>query len=106
MKNANAKEIESFVIKDQEFTALDEVKTDSKNRVSLGRKLRLRARFYKVFENSWGQIVLDPLATVSAHEAWLFKNPAALDSVKRGMDDLKNGSVHKAKESFSKFAEE
>ena len=105
-KDENVNEMQEFIVKDQEFRALDEVKTDSKNRISLGRKLRLRAKFYKVFENALGQIVLDPMATIPAHEAWLFRNPEALESVRKGLDDLKQGRVHKAKESYSKYVED
>jgi hypothetical protein len=94
------------VVRDQEFVALDEVKADSKNRVSLGRKIRLKAKFYKVFQNALGQIVLDPMETIPAHEAWLFRNPAAIESVRKGLGDLKQGKVNKAKESFSKYVED
>src|ERR1700743_2483172 len=102
MKYTKRRDEEIFVVKDQEFKALDEVKTDSKNRVSLGRKLHIRARFYKVYENSRGQIILDPLETVPAQEAWLLRNPEALESLKRGLSDLQSGRIQKSKESFTK----
>src|SRR5258708_40106897 len=98
-KNEYSMQFHDRVVKDQEFMALDEVKADSKNRISLGRKIQLKAKFYKVFQNVFGQIVLDPMETIPAHEAWLFRNPVALESVRKGLDDLKQGRVHKAKES-------
>ena len=57
-----------------------------------------------VYENSLGQIVLDPMKTVPAYEVWLYKNPKALESVKRGLSQAKAGKIVRAKESFAKYA--
>jgi hypothetical protein len=94
-----------MVVKDQEFMALDEVKADSKNRVSLGRKVRLKAKFYKVFQNALGQIILDPMETIPAHEAWLFKNKKAHESVLNGLNEARTGKLLKSPENFSKYVD-
>jgi hypothetical protein len=39
--------------------------------------------------------VLDPQVTIPAFELWLFKNPTALASVKRGLADAAQGKVSK-----------
>ena len=50
---------------------------------------------YHIYENSLGQIVLDPQVSIPASEAWLYQNPEALAWVKRGLRDAKEGRVSK-----------
>ena len=50
---------------------------------------------YHIYHNSLGQIVLDPQVTIPASEAWLFNNPKALASVRRGLADAAQGKVSK-----------
>lgn len=40
-----------------------------------------------------GKIVLDPMKAVPEREAWLYQNPEALASVKRGLKDAAEGKV-------------
>ena len=94
------------VVKDDDFEPYGEVKVDSKNRITLGRSGAVKAFSYKVYRNSLGQFVLDPQVTIPAHEVWLFENKKALQSVKRGLDDLKHGRIKKAPEDFSKYINE
>ena len=91
------------VVKDNNFEPYGEAKVDSKNRISLGRSGTTKAFSYKVYRNSLGQIILDPQVTIPAHEAWLFQNKEALQSVKKGLEDLKHGRIKKAPEDFSKY---
>ena len=93
---------EKNILKDSEFEEVGETKTDSKNRVALGRGVKVKAYFYKIYQNSLGQIVLDPQVTVPAHEAWLFQNPKAIHMVREGLEDAKQGKLVKAKEDYSK----
>jgi hypothetical protein len=51
-----------------------------------------------------GQIVLDPQVSIPASEAWLYRNPEALASVRRGLQDLAEGKV--AYVSFVEYADE
>ena len=46
-----------------------------------------------MYRNRIGQIVLDPQVTIPASEAWLFKNPAAIASVRKGLADAAKGRV-------------
>jgi hypothetical protein len=50
---------------------------------------------YHIYTNKFGQIVLDPQVTIPASELWLFNNPVALASVKRGLADAAQGKVSK-----------
>jgi len=71
------------------------VKPDTKKRVVLPKALRQEGVIYHIYSNSFGQIVLDPQVTIPASELWLFDNPDALASVKRGLSDAAQGSVSK-----------
>jgi len=84
------------VIKDSEFKKIaDSVKLDAKKRVTLS-KIQVREGItYHVYSNSIGQIILDPQVTIPATEAWLFNNPDALASVRRGLSDAAKGKVSK-----------
>ena len=84
------------IIKDEELTRIPgSVKPDSKKRVVLPAFLVGEDIIYHIYSNSAGQIVLDPQVTVPASEAWLFKNPDALASVRRGLAEAAQGKVSK-----------
>ena len=51
------------------------------------------------------QILLSPEIGVSRQEAWLYKNPEALASVRRGLQDAAEGKVHDLG-SFAEFADD
>jgi hypothetical protein len=71
------------------------VRPDAKKRVVLPKALVGEGITYHIYTNKFGQIVLDPQVTIPASELWLFKNPAALASVKRGLADAARGRVSK-----------
>lgn len=81
-----------------------EVKADSKNRISLGRKVRLAARHYRVLQDrASGRIILEPLAVIPLSEPWLDRSPKAKASVERGLADAKAGRLVHAPEDFSRY---
>lgn len=83
------------IIRDADFKRVAEsVKPDAKKRVVLPR-LSGEGVTYHIYSNSLGQIVLDPQVTIPASEAWLFNNPEALASVRRGLADAAKGRVSK-----------
>ena len=93
------------VIKDGDFELVTEAqKPDSKKRLSIGQALT-EGVSYSIYRNGLGQIVLDPVVTIPASEAWLFKNKKALASVKRGLEDAAAGRTRNLG-SFSKHAKE
>jgi len=85
-----------MVIKDEVFEKIaDSVKPDTKSRVVI-RCAQLRDGItYHIYQNSLGQIVLDPQVTIPASEIWLFKNPEALSLVRQGLLDAAQGRVSK-----------
>jgi len=83
-------------IKDTAFEKVaDSVKPDAKKRVVLHNVQIQEGITYHIYENSIGQIVLDPQVTIPASEVWLFKNPEALASVKRGLAEAAHGKITK-----------
>ncbi|MFC1998839.1 hypothetical protein ACFLVR_04255 [Chloroflexota bacterium] len=73
----------------------DSVKPDSKRRVGLPKSVFHEGVIYHIYQNIYGQIILDPQVTIPASEAWLFNNPEALASVKRGLADAAASRVSK-----------
>jgi len=85
-----------MIIKDAEFKRVAEsVKPDAKKRIVLPKITVFEGITYHIYSNSDGQIVLDPQVTIPASEAWLFKNPDAIASVRRGLSDAAQGRVSK-----------
>jgi len=83
-----------MIIKDMDFQRVAEsVKPDAKKRVVLTKIPVLEGVTYHIYRNSLGQIVLDPQVTIPASEVWLFNNPDALASVRRGLSDAAQGRV-------------
>jgi hypothetical protein len=83
------------IIKDTKLIRVAEgVRLDSKRRVVLPKKVLVGEGItFHIYHNSTGQIVLDPQVTIPASEAWLFNNPAAIASVRRGLSDAAQGKV-------------
>ena len=82
------------IIKNMDFKDIAKnVKPDAKKRVVLPKALVKEDVSYHIYCNSLGQIVLDPQVTIPASEVWLFKDPDALDSVRRGLSDAAKGKV-------------
>jgi hypothetical protein len=95
----------SVVIKNSDFRLVSEfAQPDAKKRLSLGEALA-GAAAYNIYRNPLGQIVLDPVKAVPASEMWLYENPQALVSVKKGLRESAEGkSVYRG--SFAKHARE
>lgn len=71
------------------------VKIDAKRRVVLPPGLVKDNVTFHIYANNFGQIVLDPQISIPASEAWLYKNPEALEAVRQGLQDLAEGRVSK-----------
>ena len=92
----NIRSLQKMVIKDTDFEKIaDNVKPDAKRRVVLKNTTIQEGISYHIYTNRMGQIILDPQVTIPASELWLFNNPEALASVKRGLDDAAQGRVSK-----------
>ena len=93
----------STIIRNSDFELVSEfAQPDAKKRLSLGEALR-GATAYNVYSNPLGQLILDPVKTVPVSEMWLYENPQALASVKKGLRESAEGkSVYRG--SFAKYA--
>lgn len=90
------------LLKDAAFEVVAETRMDAKHRVGLGKLVAGQVRSFRVYRNAHGQIVLDPLVAIPAHEVWLFKNKKAAALVREGLEDAKQGRLVTTKEDFSK----
>jgi hypothetical protein len=93
----------SEILKNADFRLISEfAQPDAKKRLSLGEALS-GAAAYNIYRNALGQIILDPVKAVPVSEIWLYENPQALASVKRGLRESAEGrSVYRG--SFAKHA--
>ena len=95
----------TVVIKNSNFQMVSEfAKPDSKMRLSLSGALE-GISAVNIYRNAIGQIFLDPVKVIPASEAWLFDNPQALASVKRGLKESAAGK-RCDRGSFSRHARE
>ena len=98
--------LEANIVKNTHFEEVAEARMDSKHRVTLGRVVGKHVTSYRVYRNAVGQIVLDPMVSVPAHEAWLFRNPKASRLVREGLDDARHKRLVKAKEDYTKYLDD
>jgi hypothetical protein len=59
---------------------------DAKGRITLGK--RYAGQTFVVLERD-GEVILAPVVTIPAREAWLYKNQSAMKSLQRGLDQAK-----------------
>jgi hypothetical protein len=83
------------VVKNSNFELVTEfVRPDAKNRLTLGGALAsVGATAFNIYRNAVGQIMLDPVKTIPAAEAWLWENPKALAAVRQGLRESAEGKT-------------
>ena len=98
------------IIRDQQFRDVTDARVDAKGRVYLGalgkQSKSGNVTIYKVYQNSFGQIILDPQTVVPSHEVWLLKNPKAMKMVAEGWEAAKAGKLVDAREDYTKYVDE
>lgn len=67
--------------------------TDSKGRVTLGVHFANRAVI--VEHQSEDEVIVRLARVIPEREAWLYKNPKALKSVRRGLEQAREGNITK-----------
>ena len=92
------------ILKDIEFEEVTQARVDSKRRIALGKSIPSEVTGFKVYRNAHGQVILDPMVSIPAHETWLFKSKPAVQMVHQGLEDAKQGRLVKPKRSFSRYA--
>lgn len=91
-------------IKKSQFVPVTQVRPDAKGRVTLS-KLADGISSFNVSQDENGRILLEPMVEIPAREKWLFDNPKAVASVRRGLAEAKAGKT-KSVGSFAKYIEE
>lgn len=88
----------------------NKVQMDGKFRVCLGSFLSKTEReclsSFKISRQSDGAILLVPLVEIPAREHWIYKNPEALQSLMRGLEDAKAGRIRELDIDFSAFGDD
>ena len=83
----------------EEFTAYGMKQLDSKDRISLGGKLKkmigndMALDGFQVFVGKDGDILLRPSVSVPVNEAWIYKNPEVIGALRKGLEDAKAGRL-------------
>lgn len=99
---------------DKNFEPVGHVSLDGRKRIVLTKALEAIRRIlgeeskdlqFTVACNEAGQILLTPEVTVPAHEAWLYKNKEAYQSVMRGIEQAKRGKI-RSLGSFAKYVDD
>ena len=72
-----------------------DVRPDGRHRVTLGKALDGidPDAAFAVYRDELGRIILDPQVSIPAREAWLFRNPKAIQVVRRGLQDAADGKT-------------
>lgn len=79
---------------------------DARKRISLAKLLSDdEVCSFKAYTEG-DRIILEPMAEIPARELWLYKNPKAYESVKRGLNQGEQGKIKKLNKDFSKFIDE
>ena len=85
----------------------NKIQIDDKYRVCLGNFLseeeRKQFSGFKISRQTDGKIILDPLIEVPASEHWIYKNPDALASLMRGIEDIKANRIEDLDIDLSQF---
>ncbi len=99
-----------FQIKNRAIIKLDwrnmtRLPIDTRKRVNLT-KLLPKGNIHAVIAHKKGnKIILEPMIEISAHESWIYENPKALKSIRKGIKEAKEGKL-KNRPSYSDFADE
>lgn len=72
---------------------------DSKGRITLGEAFANRTL---LVEEQDGRIILRVARVIPESEAWLYENPAALDAVRKGLQQAKARNLQDGPELFAK----
>lgn len=74
------------------------------SKLSAGKNI-IAAKRYEVLVGKYGDILLRPLVTVPAREAWIYKNPEVIGRIRRGLNEAKEGKIERI-ENLDEFLED
>jgi len=93
------------LLRGDNFTEITELRADNKKRITLGKIIDAKITGYRVYRNERGQLLLDPLVTIPASEAWLYQNPERIASVLQGIQEAGEGKLVN-RPSYAQFADD
>ena len=85
----------------EKFMAIDTRPLDSKNRITLGGRLRklmmnrMKIDSYQVFVGKEGDILLRPAVSIPSNEAWVYRNPEVIAKIRKGLQEVGEGKIEK-----------
>ena len=96
----------------EDFKPMGIARLDTKKRVTLGmllKKFKILIRTpindFETFIGDNGDILLRPRTAIPSRELWVHQNPEILQSIQKGIQDLREGRVTRVKD-LDKFFEE
>jgi len=96
----------------ENFKEIGIARLDTKNRITLGTLLKkfriligIPINDFETFVGDKGDILLRPRTAIPSRELWVHQNPEILKSIRKGMQDVKEGRVTRVKD-LDKFFEE
>jgi len=78
----------------KKFHPVAETTVDARKRVSLGKAGVAEDTRYAVSVSDDGDILLTPLATIPAREAFVWSRPELLESIRRGVGQAERGELY------------
>lgn len=85
----------------EEFMPYQTKTLDSKNRITLGCRLkkiiskRIKVETYQIFVGKNGDILLRPAVSIPITEAWIYKHPKVISSIHKGLKEAKEGKTER-----------
>ena len=85
----------------EEFIPYHAKSLDSKHRITLGDKLtkalgrRRNVDAYMMFIGREGDILLRPTVSIPSNEAWVYRNPKVIGSVRKGLEEAREGKAER-----------
>jgi hypothetical protein len=87
----------------EKFIPVDVKTLDSKKRINLGEKIlkmlagKFPTKSFKVYVGEDGDILLRPVITIPANEAWIYEKPSVLEEIRKGLSEANQGKLKKVK---------
>lgn len=95
------KAAEGFMEVKEEFVPYGMKQLDSKDRISLGGKLKkiidagMDIEGFQVFVGKDGDILLRPAVAIPSKEAWIYRNPERIGAIREGLEQAKQGKTRR-----------
>jgi len=96
----------------EQFRRFGSRDVDSRNRINLGKLIRLVSKIVKVkadgfdiYYGEGGDILLRPKVSIPAREAWIYRNSKVIGKIRKGVADINEGRTQRV-DDLDRFFEE